>query len=353
MPIGNASDQWILEVNGKKFGPYTMAQIHALVQHREIMGEDKVTAPHLSGKWISVSELTKAPQPTQTVSTTPATVPPRPDERTLTSIMAPTRHQEPRKSRSDAILNLFEILQAARERKPQTPSAVGHDIVEMPQPIRTSSGGGLYWFAVPAIVAVAAFAWRMSGSSSTPSVADAEVSTNVAAKPAQTQPVAPKAMTPQAPAPRTAAAPASVKPKTIAALPSNFSAGFSAGRQQIRPAQSPSTVADRDRERERERELEREKEREMEREKERDAEYARSYSSSEPSHRDRERERERETERDQRDRGDRSDHSDRAERADHTDRADRATASVNGSSNENVLPVTGGIPVDPSALSNE
>lgn len=346
MPNGDSSDQWFLEVNGKKFGPYTMAQINALVQHHEIVGEDRVTAPHLSGKWISVQEFvsqtSSAEAPKRSAKTisqqapaqasSPATVPPRPDERTLTSITSPAYHapNEKRDTESKAILNLFEILQAARERKPHTPSAVGHQIVEMPRPVKSSSGGGgLLWFAVPALAVAAVITWKMSGSSSNSGnteVAETEPSSKVSkqgqhqtASATASQPVAPRAAAPVAPP---------SKPKTVASLPS----GFSAGRQLIRPVQS--AMNDRERERELERAREREAERELEREKERETESARNYSSNDPTTREKERELERQEEREGRLPADQQ----------------RAISSSGaGAAQNNVLPVTGGTPVDPAA----
>lgn len=344
MPNGNSSDQWFLEVNGKKFGPYTMAQINALVQHHEIVGEDRVTAPHLSGKWISVQEFVNQNGPANTpkkAASAPAAVPPRPDERTLTSITTPLHHSpnEKRDSGSKAILNLFEILQAARERKPQTPAAVGHQVVEMPRPVKTSSGGGLFWLAVPALAVAAVITWKMMGSSSTPATSVAETETpSKTAKQAQRSAVA--AAAPVAP-PRAAAPVAPpARPRTTASLPT----GFAAGRQQIRPTQPLVSDRDRDREldREREREKERESERELERERERDAEYSRNYSTNELSPREKEREREREAERDQR------------LNPDQQKGVTTAGAGTSaGNQDSNILPVTGGTPVDPSALYRE
>jgi len=56
MPNGaiQASDQWTIEVNGQKFGPYTAEQIFQLLRQRDITSDDKVTAAHLDGKWITV-----------------------------------------------------------------------------------------------------------------------------------------------------------------------------------------------------------------------------------------------------------------------------------------------------------
>lgn len=357
MPNGVSTDQWFLEVNGKKFGPYTMAQINALVRHHEIVGEDKVTASHLSGKWITVQEfvskgdpaasaaLSAGPSPQRSAQSipqgAPATVPPRPDERTLTSITAPVSHSnEPRKSGSDAVLNLFEILQAARERKTPTPTAAAaQPVIEMPRPVKSSSGAGIFWIAVPAMITLAVAAWRMT--SSPPPAAVAETETPAKAPAQKSAPVAASAPAAQKPAQsRTVAAavpPAKSKPVTHAP-------GFSVGRQALKQAPAP-TVSDRERDRERERELEREAERELEREKERDAEYARSSAPADSRgyDRDRERERERESERDHRDHA-----SDRGLSSnDRYDRYDRATASAGG---PDALPVTGGIPADPGAF---
>jgi len=351
MPNGDLTDQWFLEVNGKKFGPYTMAQIHALVRHQEIVGEDKVTGSHLNGRWISVQEFVSKTGSSRTevqaaaspveqtvpVESTPATVPPRPDERTMTSLIAPSMRQvEPRKSGSDAVLNLFEILQAARERKPQTPNAVGHEVVEMPRPVRSSSGSPLLWFAVPAVVVASVVVWKMStGPSPSAPVAQTEPSDVKIAKPAPAPAAKPAA-------PRTVAA---VNPPARAKALTSLSSGFATGRQQLRaPVPVNNSIADREKEREKERELEREKERVAERELERDreTENSRNYSTNEPGRREKEREREREVERDQRN-GDRSDWQ----------------AASNGSSNNgnggnavaaDGLPVRGGIRADANAF---
>ncbi|MFL5814586.1 MAG: hypothetical protein ACJ763_13510 [Bdellovibrionia bacterium] len=322
-----------------------MAQINALVRHHEIVGEDKVTAPHLSGKWISVQEFVSQNEPTVAVAAPPApkasVVPPRPDERTLTSITAPSHHSgEPRKSNSnsDAVLNLFEILQAARERKPQnpTPNSVGHSVIEMPRPVKTSSGAGLFWLAVPAMVVVAIAAWKMTSSNPAPApVAENETPVKAAA-PAPAQKSAPVTASAPAAKPVQARTVATTTPPPRAKTVISSLAPNSIGRQALHPAPAAN---DRERERELEREREREAERELEREKARDAEYARSGSQNDSYRGDRERERERETERDHRDSKDRSTASNNA-----------SGNGANDSGNGTEALVTGGTPADPAAF---
>jgi len=342
MPNGDLTDQWFLEVNGKKFGPYTMAQIHALVRHQEVVGEDKVTGSHLNGRWISVQEFVTKTGSSQTVAqtepveSTPSTVPPRPDERTMTSLIAPSMRQvEPRKSGSDAILNLFEILQSARERKPQTSNAVGHDVVEMPRPVRSSSGSPLLWFAVPAVVVASVVVWKMStGPSPSTPVAQTEPSDVKIAKsapaPAAAKPAASRTVT-------------AVNPPARAKTLTSLSSGFAAGRQQLRaPAPANNSIADREKEREKEREVERELERE------RDTENSRNYSTNEPSRREKEREREREAERDQRN-GDRSDGQAASNDASNNGNGSNAGYGSNAVAADG-LPVRGGVRADPNAF---
>ena len=48
---------WFLEVNGKKTGPFTFEQIEGFLEEGEIRPYYQVTAPHLEGRWISVQEL--------------------------------------------------------------------------------------------------------------------------------------------------------------------------------------------------------------------------------------------------------------------------------------------------------
>jgi hypothetical protein len=343
MPTGDANDQWYLEVNGKKFGPYTLAQIEALARHNEILGQDKVTASHLNGKWMTVdsfvrqtgaqkqspqsSQSTQGSQAAQATPATPAAVPPRPDERTLTSLLSPSNQAAPRKSSTDAVSNLFEILQAARERKPQTPNAVGHAVMDKPQFAAESSPfAPLMWVGIPAMVLVAILTWKFSGSTNSNTISPDEPSV---AK--RTTEQAPKKSTPSdvvIAAPKAASAPVA---KTTAVV-SQRSSGFAAGRLQQRPtlAANASSEKDRERDREKERELERERERErereaereQERERERDSAYARNNSSMDSGSRDR------------------SDMDRNADRnSDRTDRMDRSTASVNrgapGSTNAN------------------
>src|SRR5262245_24654960 len=99
MPKGafQEADQWYLEVNGKKFGPYSMAQIQELLRQKEIIGEDKISGSHLEGQWISVKDFVKRTAPSGPArrteidtsamqgkhSSSDHHIPPRPDERTL------------------------------------------------------------------------------------------------------------------------------------------------------------------------------------------------------------------------------------------------------------------------------
>jgi hypothetical protein len=359
MPNGVSTDQWFLEVNGKKFGPYTMAQINALVRHHEIVGEDKVTASHLSGKWITVQEFVSQNEPTINIAAPSApkasVVPPRPDERTLTSIIAPSHHShEPRKSdSSDAVLNLFEILQAARERKTQnqTPTTVGHSVIEMPRPVKSSSGAGLFWLAVPAMVVVAVAAWKMTGSTPAPAPVAETVTPAQATAQTHAQAPAPKS------APTTASVPAAKPAQTrnvastslpVRAKAVSVSASI-APRQALRPA---PVVNDRERERELEREREREAERELEREKERDKEYARNGAGDSNESSRGERERERESERDHRDSRDSRDPRDRSPASNN----DNSNSNSNGNNssgdyrNGSDSLVTGGTPADAGAF---
>jgi hypothetical protein len=347
MPNGVSSEQWFLEVNGKKFGPYTMAQINALVRHHEIVGEDRVTAPHLSGKWMTVQEFVNqsdriaaavassqtGQRSAQSIPQNPPaaapTVPPRPDERTLTSITAPAFHSnEQRKPQSDAVLNLFEILQAARERKTQTPTSAALPAIEMPRPVKSSGGGGLFWIAVPAMITVSIAAWRMTSTPPPAAVAESEA-------PVKAQAPAPKAapVAVSAPAPKAIIPVRAVAATTPAAKPVVHATGFAVGRQAIKTPSAP-VLTDRERERELEREREREAERELEREKEQRDEYARGNGSADSGRYDRDKEKD----------YDRRDRADRADRGDRGDRLDRSTASAGS---PDALPVTGGIPAEP------
>jgi hypothetical protein len=315
MPIGNGSDQWFLEVNGKKFGPYTIAQIEALVRHDEIVGEDRVTAQHLNGRWMSVDEFvhqsgigrSSSSSGSQKGSAGNATVPPRPDERTLTSIIAPShRKHEARQPNSSAILNLFEILQAARERKAQTPSAVGQNLIEMPRPVRSSSTRAPIWIAASVAAVAATIYWKTSVPT-TPVAADSDHEMSDVKIVKGNNPRRTVATTPQPP-------PATTAPNRVASIsistplkakPATSSLDLAAAQKKLRAmTHSSPSISERDRERERElerekeREREREAERERERERERENDYARSGSSRDQGRQEYERERERELERD-------------------------------------------------------
>ncbi|MEK7398625.1 MAG: hypothetical protein AAB116_16960, partial [Candidatus Poribacteria bacterium] len=66
---------WFVYAPGVKPGPYTSKQIEELLQSGKVHGQNLVSAEHLNGKWISVSELIKTKK-------TDFTPPPRPIQQT-------------------------------------------------------------------------------------------------------------------------------------------------------------------------------------------------------------------------------------------------------------------------------
>lgn len=140
-------DQWYLDVQGKKYGPYTWAQVQSLYKKRQIIAEDKITSQNMQGKWVTLRQfLLENPVPlsaidtthTETSSTTPKSVPPRPDEKSMTGLLSPKYAvKSGDASTEDPIVELFDVYQAAHERKPSKPASQ----INKPQVVGTRDSG--------------------------------------------------------------------------------------------------------------------------------------------------------------------------------------------------------------------
>lgn len=275
-------DQWYLDVKGKKYGPYTWVQIQKLYKKRQIIADDKITAPHMQGKWVTLREfLLENPIPLSSIETTtpasdhasqaeshshePKSIPPRPDEKSMTGLLSPKYALKATQSGpDDPIVELFDVYQAAHERKPIKPSSQ----ISMSEVVgvRETQGSSGIWFRLLGIIVLGlSFAWGVktfiNKQEMSPAAKIDSSHSNSAENPPNhiEQPAAP---------PQTAgisAAHASTTPP--APQPVNH--------PRISLSRPPTNDAAREREREaerdREREADRERERELEREREREA----------------------------------------------------------------------------------
>ena len=71
-----SSQEWFLEVEGKRTGPFTTDQIVGLFQDGEVPGTQRITSASSEGKWITVNELVDSNKPK------PFHPPPRPADLT-------------------------------------------------------------------------------------------------------------------------------------------------------------------------------------------------------------------------------------------------------------------------------
>jgi hypothetical protein len=308
-------DQWYLDVKGKKYGPYTLVQIQNLFRKRQIIEDDKITAPHMQGKWISLREFViehplpavveeaeiapqKIPQHSNDHSHEPKSIPPRPDEKSLTGLLSPKYAAKAAAaaahSDADPLVELFDVYQAAHERKPTKPSSQ----ISMPEVvgIRDNGRSSGIWFRLAAIICFgAAFAWGvktfLNNKQEFSPAARIENSRNSASE-------TPATHTEQStPPPATAMAPTHPVP----GLPATASANH----PRISLTRPPVNDTAQEREKEREREREADREREIERERDMAGDTAPSKEGAKEggkdagreSERDSESERERERER--------------------------------------------------------
>lgn len=129
MTASGASD-WFLDRDGNKSGPFTAEQVQNLLNSGEINEQHKVTAEWLCGEWITVADLiagykaaqvstntapaaaASAPIPTTAHSSGPFHPPPRPPE-----LEQPDFNATNAPMKADTTIELFDVLQAAREKK--------------------------------------------------------------------------------------------------------------------------------------------------------------------------------------------------------------------------------------------
>jgi hypothetical protein len=111
MVIGS-SQEWFLEVGGKKTGPFSAEQVLGLLQEKEIPETQRITSDSLEGKWVTALEFSKM-HAAGLLPTKPFNPPPRPIEQVLPPGTLEIPHEIP----TDPALGLFDALQAAKERK--------------------------------------------------------------------------------------------------------------------------------------------------------------------------------------------------------------------------------------------
>ncbi|MCM2279432.1 MAG: DUF4339 domain-containing protein [Oligoflexia bacterium] len=98
---------WHVEAEGRKSGPYTLDKIQELFVAGKLRPKDRVTAPHLGNRWITVQEASEAYL--RRTATGTISLPPRPTE-------APAAVQ-PKQPGADPVLGLFDVIQHAKSRQ--------------------------------------------------------------------------------------------------------------------------------------------------------------------------------------------------------------------------------------------
>lgn len=113
--MGNQNlPEWHLELEGKRYGPYRLDQLQELLRSGKISPDHRVVSIHPGGRALSVRELLKS------ASTGGFEPPPRPAEPEDSSEQT---IQSPLWRDTDPTRDLFDALQASRERKtPSRPS---------------------------------------------------------------------------------------------------------------------------------------------------------------------------------------------------------------------------------------
>jgi hypothetical protein len=101
------SQEWFLDVNGRKTGPFSLEQIEGLLREGELQPHQKITAEHLAGRWLTVRELVD-----HLNESTGFQPPPRPQD-----LNTPSGSSAPAAKRPDPALSLLSSLQSARQRK--------------------------------------------------------------------------------------------------------------------------------------------------------------------------------------------------------------------------------------------
>ncbi|MGK5082264.1 hypothetical protein WDW37_03085 [Bdellovibrionota bacterium FG-1] len=114
--VSDASQEWFLEIGEKKTGPFTTEQVLGLLADKEISEQQRVTSGLPDSVWISVGEFARIRTPK------PFTPPPRPSDLVLStdsSHSSSSANFIP-SAQDDPAISLFDALQAAKERKPQS-----------------------------------------------------------------------------------------------------------------------------------------------------------------------------------------------------------------------------------------
>jgi hypothetical protein len=267
-----------LDVEGTKVGPYTLDQIRGFIKDGEILARHKITAPHLGWQWTTVGEILEAETAHQAgrkpplAEVRPFAPPPRPAQGQLLNRSAdPSPTLSPSPERTDPAIDLFDVLQAARERKAalrQLPSA--HDdssdwFSRIQRRVPPQA-----WLVTSMTLVLGTFVWGMTRLfQGTPEIAPSTRIEEAAARSSTpSKPVPPPEM-----AAKPQAAPVS-KPAESQGEPAVLKRGLAAAQRQPdrraeearRLEEARRAELERDREREREREREQEQERERERE---------------------------------------------------------------------------------------
>src|SRR4051794_40749563 len=114
--VQGSAQEWFLEVEGKKTGPFTTEQILGLLSEKEIPGTQRVTSD--GAHWMTVRELADRQNPRP--ASKPFVPPPRPQELTPPPPALPgetVQEKAPAKPARDPAIGLMDALQAAKDRK--------------------------------------------------------------------------------------------------------------------------------------------------------------------------------------------------------------------------------------------
>ena len=120
MTLGTPPDnaQWYVEIEGLKYGPFSIKQIELLRQQGKLRDDTRATAAHLNGQWVPLSSISASPSASSAPPSKPPGTfqpPPRPSDLERPAQDGPKLTSPA--SVPDPTATLFETLQAVRERK--------------------------------------------------------------------------------------------------------------------------------------------------------------------------------------------------------------------------------------------
>lgn len=260
--MSQASNEWFLDVKGRKTGPWTTEQLQDLLSEGEVLPIHRVCPSSGKGEWITIQEAIHGQfqmSPTGTLH-----LPPRPSA----EIVAwPRREEGTGLTQVDSTKELFDVLQSAKERKPVTPPKL-----RLPAAITSSSEGNYspirtFIFGASAATALGLTVWAIIQVMHANSSAPAAQSIAAPKMPSFQPPAAVQAQRP-AQTPPTQTSTLLVSPPRLGqtiSMPSRLSLPAMKTIQGTNPARDAELEKDREREREKREDAERIRENEGDR----------------------------------------------------------------------------------------